>query len=70
MRKFFKDVKLGDILISKQIIDGKNLVGVVEIIEELPKQAVLIKTFREDRRYVIHASAIGDTWQIVTQEIK
>ena len=66
MRKFFKDVKLGDILISKQVIDGKNLVGVVEIIEHMPKEAVLIRTFRSGRVYAIHASSIGDTWEIVT----
>lgn len=66
MRKFFKDVKLGDILISKQVIDGKNLVGVVEIVEQMPKQAVLIRTFREGYTYVIHASSIGHTWEIVT----
>ena len=66
MRKFFKDVKLGDILISKQVIDGKNLVGVVEIIEQMPKQAVLIRTFSEGNTYAIHASSIGDTWEIVT----
>ena len=66
MRKYFNDVWLGDILISKQVIDGKNLVGVVEIIEKMPKEAVLIRTFREGRSYVIHASSIGDTWEIVT----
>jgi hypothetical protein len=66
MRKFFKDVVLGDILISKQIIDGKNLFGVVEAIEHMPKQTVLIRSFREGYTYVIHASSIGHTWEIVT----
>jgi hypothetical protein len=66
MRKFFKDVVLGDILISKQSISGINFIGVVETIEHAPKQSVSIRTFREGKTYIIHGSSIGDTWEIVT----
>jgi len=65
--KKFDDVKIGDILISKQqTSDGSNFVGTVETIHYLPTKRLTVRMFRNNTNYTIHSTSIGVTWYIVT----
>lgn len=67
MSKKFDDVKIGDILISRQKTrDGSNFVGVVEAIQFSPTKNLTVRFFRNNTVYVIHSTSIGVSWDIVT----
>jgi len=65
--KKFDDVKIGDILISRQrTSDGSNFVGIVEAIHYSPTKNLTLRFFRNNTTYVIHSTSIGVSWDIVT----
>jgi hypothetical protein len=65
--KKFDDVKIGDILISRQrTSDGSNFVGTVEAINFSPTKNLTIRMFRNNTTYIIHSTSIGVSWDIVT----
>jgi hypothetical protein len=65
--KKFDDVKIGDILISRQrTSDGSNFVGIVEAINYSPTKNLTLRFFRNNTTYVIHSTSIGVSWDIVT----
>jgi len=65
--KKFDDVKIGDILVSRQRTrDGSNFVGTVEAIHYSPTKTLTVRFFRNNTTYTIHSTSIGVSWDIVT----
>ena len=65
--KKFDDVKIGDILISRQVTRaGTNFVGTVESVQFHPSKCLTVRLFFNDVIYTIHSTSIGVSWDIVT----